>query len=139
MAAIKIADGGGSALIAMMGASGKGRARRGAQAERAAPDLAEADLTTKSADRLARRQHVKGEAGGKRSSMDTVGSTIGRPCQVNELTFLQTHRSEGPALAWPSARTSAGTRAALLVHGAVLRTVPTAIAPGAPARGHQSG
>ena len=48
----------------MMGASGKGRARRGAQAERAAPDLAEADLTTRSADRLARRQHVKGEAGG---------------------------------------------------------------------------
>ena len=45
----------------MMGASGKGRARRGAQAERAAPDLAEADLTTRSADRLARRQHVKGE------------------------------------------------------------------------------
>ena len=33
----------------MMGASGKGRARRGAQAERAAPDLAEADLTTKAA------------------------------------------------------------------------------------------
>ena len=48
----------------MMGASGKGRARRGAQAERAVPDLAEADLTTRSADRLARRQHVKGEAGG---------------------------------------------------------------------------
>ena len=38
------ADGGGSALISMMDASGKGRARRGAQAERAAPDLAEADL-----------------------------------------------------------------------------------------------
>ena len=48
----------------MMGASGKGRAGRGAQAERAAPDLAEADLTARSADRLARRQHVKGEAGG---------------------------------------------------------------------------
>ena len=30
----------------MMGAAGTGRARRGAQAERAAPDLAEADLTT---------------------------------------------------------------------------------------------
>ena len=48
----------------MMGASGKGRARRGAQAERAVPDLAEAGLTTRSADRLARRQHVKGEARG---------------------------------------------------------------------------
>ena len=41
-----------------MGAPGKGRARRGAQAERAVPDPAEADLTTRSADRLARRQHV---------------------------------------------------------------------------------
>ena len=33
----------------MMGASGKGRVRRGAQAERAAPDLAEADLTEEQA------------------------------------------------------------------------------------------
>ena len=47
-----------------MGAPGKGRARRGAQAKRAAPDPAEADPTTRSADHLARGQHVEGKVGG---------------------------------------------------------------------------
>ena len=46
----------------MMGASGKGRERRGAQAERAVPDLAEDDLTTRSADHRGahapRRRHL---------------------------------------------------------------------------------
>ena len=48
----------GKSVPRMKGMLGEGEARRGAQAERAVPDLAEADLTTRSADRLARRQHV---------------------------------------------------------------------------------
>ena len=61
----------------MMGASGKGRARRGAQAERAVPDLAEADLTTRSADRLARRQHVN------KLGVRKVHHSSGTPCDTS--------------------------------------------------------
>ena len=42
----------------------KGRARRGAQARRAAPDPAEVDPRSRSADRPALRHHVKDKAGG---------------------------------------------------------------------------
>ena len=41
--------------------AGSRRSERGREGRVA---VAEADLTTRSADRLARRQHVKGEAGG---------------------------------------------------------------------------